>query len=259
MSLENDMSAIRTEHFNQLRTAQSQRTKLDMIIGDLSELRLMGKQDVGFGSSSSMEPVEGDDQDSRGNTLEPSTGVGLGLSLGGEGLGGREEEDGDVEMGDEGREESGELKEDGEEDSKVEEGLFEGDDDGRVENPEDGEEAEEGEEDESDVPLSKTIHSRRSFLSHSQSQSRTSTPLPPLLSHSSARQVKEEGEEEEDIEMGELAEDPPSQEVRFSIGGAGGGGGGSGGGQGKLKKMKEDLEEGEASDLSSELSELPDE
>ncbi|KAI0082528.1 hypothetical protein K474DRAFT_1681400 [Panus rudis PR-1116 ss-1] len=45
-SLENDMVTIRAEHENQDRTLQAQKTRLDMVISDLSELRLMGKADM---------------------------------------------------------------------------------------------------------------------------------------------------------------------------------------------------------------------
>ena len=40
------MAAIRAEHENQTRTVQAQKTRLDMIISDLYELRTMGKPDV---------------------------------------------------------------------------------------------------------------------------------------------------------------------------------------------------------------------
>ena len=39
------MAAIRAEHENQKRTIQAQKTKLDMIVSDLQELRLMGKDE----------------------------------------------------------------------------------------------------------------------------------------------------------------------------------------------------------------------
>lgn len=93
--------------------------------------------------------------------------------------------------------------------------------------------------------LSKILNpSARPFIPHS-SSSRVSTPLlrsnagTPLPNSSS--QIKgeelEEGEDD-DIEMGELAEDPEEKVSK--------------------KSQDEELEEGEASDLSSELSEPPD-
>ncbi|KAL4247144.1 hypothetical protein ABKN59_001348 [Abortiporus biennis] len=89
-ALENDMAAILSENEDQHRTAHSQKIKLDMIVADLSELRLMGKQDV-----TTISPVEG--EESRATSpLETGTVR--------EGSG----ETGDVEM----REESGEVKED---------------------------------------------------------------------------------------------------------------------------------------------------
>lgn len=81
------------------------------------------------------------------------------------------------------------------------------------------------------------------FLPHS-SSSRLSTPLlrsnagtPLPASESGARSEFEEGEDD-DIEMGELAEEPKEKAPK--------------------KQREEELEEGEASDLSSELSEPPD-
>lgn len=64
-------------------------------------------------------------------------------------------------------------------------------------------------------------------------RSSAGTPLPP--SDSQTKSELEEGEDD-DIEMGELAEEPIE----------------------KVKKPRQELEEGEASDLSSELSEPPD-
>ncbi|TFL05946.1 Tho complex subunit 7-domain-containing protein [Pterulicium gracile] len=43
-SLDNDMSAIRAEHETQNRTIHSQKAALDVVIGDLNTLRLMGKE-----------------------------------------------------------------------------------------------------------------------------------------------------------------------------------------------------------------------
>ena len=83
----------------------------------------------------------------------------------------------------------------------------------------------------------------RPFVPHS-SSSRLSTPLlrstagtPFPASESAAKSEPEEGEDN-DIEMGELAEEPEKKPSK--------------------KPRDEELEEGEASDLSSELSEPPD-
>lgn len=65
-------------------------------------------------------------------------------------------------------------------------------------------------------------------------QPQSNTPTPALIL---AEDAREEGEDD-DIEMGELAEEPKEKAV------------------GK-KKVREELEEGEASDMSSELSEIP--
>ncbi|KAH8094900.1 Tho complex subunit 7-domain-containing protein [Cristinia sonorae] len=206
-SLENDMAAIRVEHENQNRSIQMQKVRLDMAVADLQELRLMGKPEEEQDGSGSAEGEAGEVE-------EISTPVAAQASA-------------DVDMT---REESGELQEEKEE----------------------GEEAEEPgdralESDEEDIPLAKTVAlnaGARSFMPRG-SSTRPSTPLhggasrvsTPLQSQVSR---KEEGEEDEDIEMGELAEEP-----RGSNGS-------------KKKANPEDLEEGEASDLSSELSEPPD-
>ena len=68
------------------------------------------------------------------------------------------------------------------------------------------------------------------------SQSRTSTPA--LQSTSSPAPAPSSPAEDDDIEMGELAEDPKDLKAR-------------------KKPREEELEEGEASDMSSELSEPP--
>lgn len=195
------MAAIRAEHENQTRTVQAQKTRLDMIISDLYELRTMGKPDV---------------------TTEISRAVSLSapeISA---------TESGDVEMLDaRTREESGELKEDKEPEGTVK-------------------------DKEGEVGAEPLLHSKsallnpvaRAFNPHS-GESRTSTPLLNNISLSTPTPTtplissREEGEDDgdDDIEMGELAEDPPDV---------------------KNKKRKEDLEEGEASDLSSELSDPPD-
>ncbi|CAL1700190.1 unnamed protein product [Somion occarium] len=190
-ALENDMAAIRTEHETQDRTLLAQKTRLDMIIGDLSELRLMGKVDV---------TDLADNELSRAVSPLPELQV----------------SNSDVEMTDaRERAESGELNE--EKDDK--------------------------DSDEEDIPLSKSTSlnpSARAFMPHSSS----GTPAPPVSSEQASApgmSSKEEGEEDEDVEMGELSED-----------------GRDAGKVAKNRKAKEDLEEGEASDLSSELSDPPD-
>ncbi|TCD63961.1 Biotin/lipoate A/B protein ligase [Steccherinum ochraceum] len=88
---------------------------------------------------------------------------------------------------------------------------------------------------------SRTIQAQKTRLDMI-STSRPSTPhLPPGTPIPGPLERKEEGEEE-DIEMGELAEEPKS----------------NGNGKKKAKPEPEELEEGEASDLSSELSDPPD-
>lgn len=101
--------------------------------------------------------------------------------------------------------------------SQVDEGMIED------EEKETGEVAEKKEEDEEsdDIPLSSNLNSAgKDFASGSRTPS-SLQPQPP---------------EEDDIEMGEVAEDPKV----------------------KAKKVREELEEGEASDASSALSDPPD-
>ncbi|TFY52953.1 hypothetical protein EVG20_g10331 [Dentipellis fragilis] len=102
------------------------------------------------------------------------------------------------------------------------------------------EEGEEGEEDldhpsSDDIPLSATLNPNAKPFSPRISAS------PRLLRSSSGRASSSAKPEEasDDIEMGEVAEDPKDN-------------------RGKRKARLEELEEGEASDMSSELSELPD-
>ncbi|KAI0921223.1 hypothetical protein AcW1_004731 [Taiwanofungus camphoratus] len=113
------------------------------------------------------------------------------------------------------REESGELKEerDGGEDDK---------------------------ESDDDIPLAKALLNpvARPFVPQ---QSRTSTPIMHSATTRStpAQALAATVMDEDDIEMGELAEEPKDSKV-------------------KKKAREEELEEGEASDSSSELSEPPD-
>ena len=61
LSLENDMAAIRAEHENQDRVLQAQKAALDIVIRDISQLRLMGKQDVAEDSTPAPETQPGDE------------------------------------------------------------------------------------------------------------------------------------------------------------------------------------------------------
>ncbi|KAH7931237.1 hypothetical protein BV22DRAFT_998673, partial [Leucogyrophana mollusca] len=98
------------------------------------------------------------------------------------------------------------------------------------------EEGEEGEDDESvDVPLASKLNpAAKEFVARSQNSATPSLSHRQLRSSSAARSKVEE---EDDIEMGEVAEDP---KVKVK------------------KKLREELEEGEASDSSSALSDPPD-
>ncbi|KAH9948761.1 Tho complex subunit 7-domain-containing protein [Amylocystis lapponica] len=96
-------------------------------------------------------------------------------------------------------------------------------------------------ESEDDIPLAKTLLNpgARSFVSQ---RSRTSTPvLGSSAARSNSALLPSLAADEDDIEMGELAEEPRSPELKL-----------------KKKVREEELEEGEASDQSSELSEPPD-
>ncbi|KAJ3488003.1 hypothetical protein NLI96_g3162 [Meripilus lineatus] len=167
-SLENDMAAIRAEHEDQTRTVQAQKTRLDMIISDIAELRTMGKQDIAELSQE----------------ISPSTQDVAGI------------DSADVEMSDvRTREESGELKEEKEEGALKEKGE-----------DEDGTPAPKASAHLNPVARSFLPHvtdSRTSTpLLHSTSLS-TPAPPTPLLSTK-----EEGEDDDDDIEMGELAEDP---------------------------------------------------
>ena len=55
------MAAIRAEHENQNRTLQAQKVALDVVIQDISQLRLMGKQDAAEDSTPAPETQTGDE------------------------------------------------------------------------------------------------------------------------------------------------------------------------------------------------------
>ncbi|EMD40578.1 hypothetical protein CERSUDRAFT_111173 [Gelatoporia subvermispora B] len=107
----------------------------------------------------------------------------------------------------------------------------------REESGELNEEHEEGENDRDsdDIPLAHTLNAgARPFVP---STSRTSTPVIPMSGSNSPAPIPSvRVSDEDDIEMGELAEEPKV----------------------KKKAREEELEEGEASDMSSELSDPPD-
>ncbi len=176
------MHAIHAEHEDQTRVLHAQQTALGVVISNIQDLRLMGKQDVEVPEAS------------RTNSPAPDTQGG---------------EPADVEMETDTREETGEI-----EDNK--------------------EEGENSRDSDDDVPLSKKHlnPSAKSFLPHSSSSPQLEGTPPPT------RAYREEGEDD-DIEMGELAEEPIEKLI-------------------KKKIREEELEEGEASDMSSELSEPPD-
>ncbi|KAI0065906.1 hypothetical protein BV25DRAFT_1821609 [Artomyces pyxidatus] len=204
--LENDMAAIRAEHDSQDRLIMTQKSSLFSIISDLGALRLMGKETETPHEATPAPDATMSDIDAS----QSSTTVII------------------VEAGDE-------------KDDEVEE----------------GEEAEDIHESSDDVPLSASLNpkakpftptstSRNSMPSvptlrslRSTSRPTTSTPASVASLSRTASKAAEPEPEDDDIEMGELAEEP--KDVR-----------------GKKKVREEELEEGEASDMSSELSDPPD-
>lgn len=207
--LENDMSAIRAEHDDQTRLIHSQKSALMSIIGDLGSLRLMGKEtETPREVSPAMEPSQSSPDAAAPSSPTPGATTPAVI-------------DPDLE------------KEEGEE----------------------REEKEEGEEDDhqssDDVPLA--FDNRLNPKARPFVPSRNSTPALPTLrkaqeragpsvsasapaSGAKGRTVTEAVDD--DIEMGELAEEPVKS---------------------KQKKVREEeLEEGEASDQSSVLSDVPD-
>ena len=183
------MAAIRVEHENQDRTLQAQKAALDIVVVDISQLRILGKHDVAEDSTPAPETQLGDEDVEMDGTASVRT-----------------------------REESGELREDGDSSGHP------------SKKP-----TTEGHDSEDEVPLSKTTlnPAARSFMP----TSRTNTPLTPVL-RGTPSQHTPTIRDEDDIEMGEI-EDPKDPKV-------------------KKKAREEELEEGEASDQSSELSEPPD-
>ncbi|KAI0751104.1 Tho complex subunit 7-domain-containing protein [Daedaleopsis nitida] len=192
-SLENDMAAIRAEHENQDRTLQAQKTALDAIVNDIGQLRLLGKQDAAEESTPAPETHPGDED----VDMEGSASVRT-------------------------REESGELREDGDT-SRHPTGSTKA--------------TEDAHDSEDEIPLAQAIAvlnpAARSFVPSSPtgtplSGARGTPTLPPTIIT-----------DEDDIEMGEIGEEPKDM-------------------RSKKKIREEELEEGEASDESSELSEPPD-
>ena len=173
-----------------------------------------------------------------------------------EGDGGANGADGEVEAGEASRGGTPAVPEEGAVDTEMADATTSGKKREREETGElPEEEKEEGEEDEEppatadkntvdsdedDVPLAKSLAlnpGARPFVPRS-SSSRPSTPRPaPSTSLPSSLSKREDGEEE-DIEMGEVSEEPKNGK--------------------KVKAEPDELEEGEASDFSSELSDPPD-
>ncbi|KAG6336524.1 hypothetical protein ID866_2546 [Astraeus odoratus] len=181
--LENDMTAIRSEHETQERIIQGQKSALDIIVTDLATLRLLGKDKDASHLGTPIDTPAPDlpDSDERAT---PS------------------------------------LKDDGKEEDGIEYGEVQ---EGR----------EDGEEDGSINLLSSKFGAVAPGLASRQS----GTPLPSQRDFQSGNSGSRM-EENEDIEMGEVAEDPKQLKTK--------------------RKVREELEEGEASDSSSALSDPPD-
>lgn len=200
-ALENDMAAIRSEHENQDRVLRAQQAAISNIISSIQDARTLGKQDIDLEEPEVTPVHEG----------EASVEI-------------------DVEMAPPAQEETGEIKED-----KTEEET------GEIK--EDKMEEDQEKESDDDVPLAKQLlnASAHPFIPRGSTtpQLHSNAPTPgPVLTDD----AREEGEDDDDdIEMGELAEEPKEK------------------GLGKKKVREEELEEGEASDSSSlsELSAVP--
>ena len=167
--IENDITAIRTEHDAQNRIIQAQKSSLINIISDLGSLRLMGKE--------ADTPREGTPVPTGEVDIPPSSPL--------------------------------PEREEGEEGESTDEQPL-----SASLNPKANPFVPSG----SSVPTLKSIHGRKNG----------STPTTAASSRAGSKAV-----DDDDVEMGELAEEP------------------------RGKKNREELEEGEASDISSVLSELP--
>lgn len=190
-SLENDMAAIRAEHEDQSRTLQAQKAALDAVLNDIGLLRLMGKQDAAEESTPAPDTQPGEEDVEMDGSASVRT-----------------------------REESGELRDEGESSQHPT---------GSAKSAEDVHDSDD------DIPLAKAILSptARTFVPNT----RNNTPMMPVARGTPTLPTTTVTDED-DIEMGEIGED--SQDLWSK------------------KKVREELEEGEASDESSELSEPPD-
>ncbi|KAI0307229.1 Tho complex subunit 7-domain-containing protein [Multifurca ochricompacta] len=202
--LENDMAAIRADQEAQSRHLQSQRASLISIISDLGSLRLITKDTEAEPSHPGTPDLDAATSEMDVSRLSPAVAA---LN-----------EDDEKEEGEEGEKEEGEAEE--------------------------GEKRQEDGQSSDDIPLSTTLNPRaRIFV-----LSRNSAPVtPPPRSHfnptgsgpPSMVSHHPQSKSDDDIEMGELAEEREPLRV-------------------KKKLRREELEEGEASDESSELSDPPD-
>ncbi|KAG9317459.1 Tho complex subunit 7-domain-containing protein [Chiua virens] len=187
MALENDMTAILSEHETQERIIRGQKYALDNIVLDLSSLRLMGKD-----KENTVSRVASPMPTPAAESVDADEGV-----QGTPPVDDEKHED-DIEHGEVAEKEEGEDVE-----------LL-------------------------DVPLSlKPNTSTKDVVSHS------GTPLSSQREPNSRNDPTPFAQtEDDDIEMGEVAEDPKQIKTK--------------------RKLREELEEGEASDSSSALSDPPD-
>ncbi|KAF8272497.1 Tho complex subunit 7-domain-containing protein [Lactarius quietus] len=202
--LENDMAAIRADQEAQSRHLQSQRASLISIISDLGSLRLMTKDTEAEPSHPGTPDLDAATSEMEVPRSPPTIAV--------------VSEESSKEEGEEGEAEEGEAEE--------------------------GEKRQADGQSSDDVPLFNTLDPR----AHAFVPSRDSAPpsrLTRLHSNytgsapSSTPPHRPQQKSDDDIEMGELAEEPEPLRV-------------------KRRPRREDLEEGEASDESSELSDPPD-
>ena len=195
------MAAIRADQEAQNRHLQSQRASLVSIISDLGSLRLMTKDTEAEPSHPGTPDPEAATSEADVPRLSPAL----------------------VAVNDESEREEGEEAEEGEAEGETEEGQKDG-------------------QSSDDVPLPTALNPLARLLV----LSRNSPPVvePPRFTMSAGSVppsivIRDPSNSDDDIEMGELAEE------RGPL-------------RGKKKLRREDLEEGEASDESSELSDPPD-
>jgi len=198
--LENDMAAIRGDQEAQGRHLQSQRASLISIISDLGSLRLMTKDTEAEPSRPGTPDLDAATSEMEVPRSPPAIAI--------------VSEESSKEEGEEGETEEGETEE--------------------------GEKRQGDAQSSDDVPLFNTLDPRaRAFIPSRDSAPPSRLRLRSDHTGSAPPSTPQQKSDDDDIEMGELAEEREPLRV-------------------KRRPRREDLEEGEASDESSELSDPPD-